>query len=71
MNKPDPPCKDCPYRNAKCHADCEKYRNYYVQNELYRDEQNARKKADIDLAKVRLFGARSVKRKGAKKRRKG
>lgn len=52
------PCtRDCPNRNAECHAHCEEYKKYEVQKHIeYKErwEKRCRKNDSIELYYARL-----------------
>ena len=45
MKRPTAPCKDCPDRRLKCHADCEKYAEYNALLTEWKKTVTAAKKA--------------------------
>lgn len=50
MNINNNPCKkDCPDRNATCHAVCEKYKDYLERLEKAKAEHRAERLAHIDV----------------------
>lgn len=47
MKKPEIPCQYCEDRTAECHATCERYAAYAVQQEEYRNERANRKRQNM------------------------
>lgn len=39
MMKNKPPCKDCPDRSVRCHAECERYKAFTAEREEIRAEK--------------------------------
>lgn len=42
-DKPSSPCKDCPDRYVGCHSKCNKYIDYKLKLEKYKEEQREKK----------------------------
>lgn len=41
------PCKDCISRKTGCHGSCEKYKNWKVEWDLFRENERKRKEQEF------------------------
>jgi len=68
MKKPTAPCKDCETRYLGCHAECDRYKKFTKESELFREEKYKRQEEnrvqnDIENRRKKLAATGQLSRR--------